>query len=376
MKTSHPTSDSVCQFGTRSIQGLLARYGAAVALSAIALFLNRELTPHLMNNAFDFFYAAVFLSALLGGLGPGLVATGISLATLDYFFIPPLNTFTVGMTDLVHLSIFGVVAVLTSSCSAKLKRTKSELQKAHDGLEVRIRERTEELSRMNQQLVREMGQRAEAEKAIMEISHREQRRLGQDLHDGLCQTLAGVKLLSEELKEKLERRELPEAQDAEKIELHLREALRQADHIARGLYPVELETQGLMSALEELATKMSRMYPVSCRFTCPRPAPLENATIATHVFRIAQEAVINAIKSGKAKDIQIQLHIQDSYGLLSVVDNGIGMQHPVTRRGMGLKIMEYRTRVIHGSLAFRPVADGGTAVTCSFPIPTEVGVAL
>jgi signal transduction histidine kinase len=211
-----------------------------------------------------------------------------------------------------------------------------------------------------------VAHRLAAEKAILEISHREQPRLGQDLHDGLSQILAGVKLMSEELKGKLSGRRLPEAKDAETIEARLSEALAQADTISRGLYPVELETEGLMAALEELAGKVSKVSGVVCRFKCPRPIHVSDTSVATHLYRIAQEATTNAIKNGKAKRITVRLMSGLGRIALSITDDGIGMGSQPTRKGMGIKIMEYRARMINASFAIRSRSSGWTRVLCSF----------
>jgi signal transduction histidine kinase len=344
----------------------VVRYGFAVLACLSAAALTRWIGPFVNHNLFDLFQGAVVVSTWYGGLGPGIVTAGLSIMTLDYFFIPPLNTFTLGPADLVRLLIFGAVALLTSSLSNQLKEAKSELEKAHGELEERIARRTQELSNANRKLTAEVAHRLEAEKAILEISHREQQRLGQDLHDGLSQMLAGVRLMSEELKGKLAGRQLPEAQDAEIIESRLSEALLQADTVSRGLYPVELETEGLMAALEEMAAKVSKMSAVFCRFRCPKPIHVSDTSIATHLYRIAQEATTNAIKNGKAKHVTIRLVSRPPRITLCITDDGIGFGRQVPRKGMGIKIMEYRARMIDADLAIRSRASGWTRVTCAF----------
>jgi signal transduction histidine kinase len=341
-------------------------YGFAVLVTLGASLLTKWIGPFVNHNLFDFFQGAVVLSAWYGGLGPGTMTAALSIMTLDYFFIPPLHTFNLGAADLSRLVIFGTVAVLTSSLSSQLKEAKSELQRAHDDLEDRIARRTQELSRANTQLTAEVAHRLAAEKAILEISHREQQRLGQDLHDGLLQILAGVKLMSEELKGKLSGRRLPEAKEAETIESRLSEALAQADTISRGLYPVELETEGLMAALEEMAGKVTNVLGVACRFKCPKPIHVFDTSVATHLYRIAQEATTNAIKNGKAKRITIRLVSGLGCIALSITDDGRGMGHQPTRKGMGIKIMEYRARMINASFTIRSRARGWTRVLCTF----------
>jgi signal transduction histidine kinase len=337
-------------------------------VSVVALLMSLGLRSFAGRSVFDFFYAAVALSAWYGGFGPGVLASTFAVLTLDYFFIPPLHTLALGFDDVLRLIVFGFVALLISTLSARLREAKARLERSQEELEHRVSERTAELSRVNKNLSREMSHRREAEQELLEISNREQRRLGQDLHDGLCQILAGVRLMTESLKGRLAAKASPETADVERIESRLSEALAQADTVSRGLYPVELETNGLMSALQEMADKISTIYPVKCRLISRSPVTLEDGAVAHHLYRIAQEAVINAVKSGKAKHIIIRLGARSTLCVLSVTDNGVGIQNAASRQGMGLNIMKYRARMIDAALRIRSIPRGGTRVTCAFPI--------
>ena len=246
--------------------------------------------------------------------------------------------------------------------SGKLRSAKRRIERAHDELEGRIRQRTDELSQANARLLEEVAQRREAERAILEVSTREQRRLGQDLHDGLCQTIAGVRLMVEDLREN----DGAGARTLETIDTQLTEALDQAYAISRGLYPVELETNGLMSALQELAAKLSKIHPVQCRFRCPHPVAIGDNTLATHLYRIAQEAAVNGIKGGKASRFHARLFNRGSRAVLSIADNGTGLGNGAVQKGMGLTMMAYRARLINAELVFRSRRTGVTLVTCSF----------
>jgi len=344
----------------------VARYGFAILSTGVALLFTHSIRRFATNSFFDLFQAAVVLSAWYGGFGPGALASGLSVLVLDYFFIPPLHAFELGPADVFRLVIFGAVALLTSSLSARLKEAKSDLERSYDQLERRVQERTVELSRTNTHLTDEIEQRRRAEKAILEVSNREQRRLGEDLHDGLCQMLAGLRLLSEQVKKQLSAKSAPEAKDVELIDAGLGDALAQADSLARGLYPVELETHGLMSALQELVDKIPKIYPVVCRFTCQQPVLIHDSTVATHLYRIAQEAVINAIKGGKAKRVTLRLRLRGSHVVLSIADNGIGFGKGQPRQGMGLQMMNNRARMINATLKFHRLPSRGTMVLCAF----------
>jgi len=351
---------------------LARRYGFAIAASFMALVLTHVFQRLTRNPVFDLCQAAVVLSAWYGGFGPGITAGALGVLGLDYFFIPPLYSFGLGFDDVVRVVIFGAVALLTSWLSAQLKKAKMgleqsnlELEQSNQQMESRVRQRTEELTRAKANLKAEVEQRLQAEKTILDISSREQRRLGEDLHDGLCQLLAGTRLATLEVKKRLESKSISEAADVAIIESNLADALAQADTISRGLYPVELETNGLMAALEELSTKISKIFPVTCQFICWQPVLILDGTVGMHLYRIAQEASMNAIKGGKAKRINIRLKRSGERLFLSVADNGVGFHTQPSRQGMGLKIMGYRAKMIGAVLQFKSHLHRGTVVTCS-----------
>jgi len=204
------------------------------------------------------------------------------------------------------------------------------------------------------------------ESEILEISEREQRRIGQDLHDGLSQRLRGVAYLSHVLAEDLTQKSLPEAKDASRITQLLNEALVETRGLARGLFPISLEADGLRSALAELATNVQNIYKISCRLVCSKPVLIEDSSTAMNLFRIAQEAIQNAIKHGKATRVVIRLIKKSETIELAVKDNGKGLpKHFQKRQGMGLKIMDHRASMIGAELQVQRLAAGGTLVACS-----------
>jgi two-component system sensor kinase FixL len=212
--------------------------------------------------------------------------------------------------------------------------------------------------------IRDITERKRLEKEILEISEREQRRIGQDLHDGLCQHLTGIEFMSQVLEQKLARRSKAAAARVGDIAKNVREAISHTRLLARGLSPVTLESEGLMSALQELALNTERIFRVTCRFECHPPVLVEDYPAATHLFRLAQEAVSNAIKHGKAKRILIRLKEGPGRMTLSVIDNGSGFPAQILKsKGMGLQIMQSRAGMIGGTLAIERNAVGGTSVT-------------
>lgn len=212
--------------------------------------------------------------------------------------------------------------------------------------------------------IRDITERKQLEKEILEISEREQRRIGQDLHDGLCQHLAGIELMSQVLEQKLARRSQAAAAKVAEIAKNVRDAISHTRLLARGLSPVTLDSEGLMSALHELALNTEKIFHVTCRFDCHPPVLVSDHAAATHLFRLAQEAVSNAVKHGKAKRILIRLKAERGRLALSIIDNGSGFpaQMPKTK-GMGLQIMQSRAGMIGGTLSVERNAAGGTSVT-------------
>jgi two-component system sensor kinase FixL len=216
--------------------------------------------------------------------------------------------------------------------------------------------------------VRDITDRKRLEQEILEISDRERQRLGQDLHDGLCQHLAGIELMSQVLEQKLAPKSKADAARVAEIAGHVREAIGQTRLLARGLFPVTLESEGLKSALEELAVNTEKIFGIKCRLVSRGEMKLFDLAAATHLYRIAQEAVSNAFKHGKAKEVTLELDFEPERVSLSVRDNGMGFSREAAKnKGMGLRIMRYRAGMLGGTLAVEPNGNGGTRVVCSVP---------
>ena len=237
----------------------------------------------------------------------------------------------------------------------------TNLRALHRELEARVRQRTAAL-------VREMAERQRLEEEILQVSEREQRRIGHELHDSLCQHLTGTALAGQVLGERLAAKSLPEAADADKVVELVEEGITLARNLARGLYPVEMEAEGLMAAFQDLADNLTKGARVQCVFECDAPVLMHDDAAATHLYRIAQEAVRNAIQHGKPKRIGITLAEQDGLVTLTVEDDGVGVPETAQKSGgLGVRIMAHRAAMIGGSFTIEPVPTGGTIVTCSIP---------
>ena len=220
--------------------------------------------------------------------------------------------------------------------------------------------------------IRDITERKRLEKTILEISGREQRRIGQDLHDGLGQHLTGIAFMSKVQEQKLAEKNLPEAADAAKIVTLVNEAINKTRELARGLLPVVSDAQGLMSALQQWAGEVEDLFGVPCRFRCFTPVLIHDDAMATHLYYIAREAVNNAIKHGHPGQIVIQLAAAPGHGVLVIQDDGSGFTEiSGAKAGMGLHLMNYRARMIGGSLQIQRAETGGTTVTCQFPIKDQ-----
>ncbi|MGD1277250.1 MAG: PAS domain S-box protein [Tepidisphaeraceae bacterium] len=222
-------------------------------------------------------------------------------------------------------------------------------------------------------IIRDLSDQKRLERQLLEISDRERRRIGQDLHDGLGQQLAGIGFLSKSLENRLAAKALEESVDARKIADLVAQAIGQARGLARGLHPVELKSSGLMFALNELAASVQEVFRIRCRAHFDDPVLLRDNTAAIHLYRIAQEAVHNAIKHGRARNITITLSRSGKQVTLQIDDDGSGFTPPVSTagqsKGLGLHIMQYRAALIGGSLDIGPGPTAGTRIVVSFASP-------
>jgi hypothetical protein len=215
-------------------------------------------------------------------------------------------------------------------------------------------------------------ERRQLEAELLDSIRNEQRRIGQDLHDGLCQHLSGVAFRADALAADLPSDSAAQAEVAKIADL-IRVGNQQARMLSRGLTPVELEANGLMSALEELAAHSAQLHRIDCRFRCKKPLLLTNQSVATHLYRIAQEAISNAVRHARAKKIIVELRHSGDEGVLTITNDGAPLP-PKPRRsgGMGLHIMEYRAELIGASLRLGSTDQGRTDVICRFRTDRQI----
>jgi signal transduction histidine kinase len=222
---------------------------------------------------------------------------------------------------------------------------------------------------------RDITERRHMENQILEISNKEQQRIGHDLHDGVCQQLAAIAYRTHILARRLQSKDAAESAEAEGIGDSINESLVQTRGVARGLFPVRLEENGLVSALEELSANISSLFKVNCSFVSTTPTAAVEYNVALHVHYIAQEAAMNAARHSKAEKITIRLAEEQGRLVLSVEDDGSGFapaHNPHNAGGgMGIAIMRYRARVIGATLDLNTKAGQGTRVTCGFQVSAQ-----
>jgi signal transduction histidine kinase len=332
----------------QAVMALALRYGVALLAVGLSLLIKLYLKRHMemgmeQEAPFMLSLAAVMVSGWYGGLGPGLVATILAVIIGDYFFMEPFHALGLITTaQRIRAGMFTVEGVVVSVLCQTLNSAR------------RRAERNEAEARNLQ-------------KELLEITDTEQRRIGHDLHDGLGQHLTGIAFMSKLMEQRLAAKTIPEAEDARKIAGLVNKAIGWTRDLARGLAPVDLDQEeGLASALKQLTEGTSELYGAPCRFEISGDSHFRNPTVAIHLYRIAQEALNNAIKHARPRSIVVQLTSTKGEIRISVEDDGKGFD-PISVRtgGMGLRIMNYRAKMISGQLEVRKRPGGGTVVACT-----------
>lgn len=250
------------------------------------------------------------------------------------------------------------------------KRAEESLQEAYHAIEETVQARTRELQVAIAELVRARQERETLQSELLRISEHEKLLIAQELHDGLCQHLSGTAMMGGILARRLAERGAPEAGTAKQICDLLNMGTEEARNLSYGLNPVQPAGEGLMQGLLLYSTTTTKLFHIDCSFRCPEPVTINSPSASNHLFRIAQEAVTNALKHGKAKRVVISLAYapRPRRGIvLSIRDNGEGIPADLNNcRGQGMQVMHYRADSIGASLKVTRRAQGGTLVKCSW----------
>jgi len=216
-------------------------------------------------------------------------------------------------------------------------------------------------------MVRDITARRRLQREVIEVERREQRRIGRNLHDALGQELTGIAYMAKALHARAGRTSPELAESAARLEETSRRALAQCRDIAHGLLPVQLDEEGLAHELSQLASRMRNLYDVKCDFVVSGGCQVRNHTVATHLYYITQEAVSNTLRHSNAHSIRISLRMDGSHGELAVEDDGQWREKGTgENEGMGVRIMQYRARVIDGHLQVEHGEGQCTRVLCTF----------
>ena len=269
---------------------------------------------------------------------------------------------------------FGNVSGWLSSVTdiTRLKQAEAELRQSHEVLEQRVRERTAELSKTNAQLQTVMAERRRLEHELLEITEKERRRIGLDLHDDLGQKLSGIALMVKGLQLKLAKEGHGDAKDAGKIHKLIQQAMDHASDVAHDLATLDFRDKALPDALRELTQHAKNSFRITCKFESDDRVPPLEGNVVRQLYKITQEALTNAIKHGKAKKVGIALETGKDKLMLTIRNSGVPFPSVVSRNaGMGLRIMNYRANLIEASIEIKPGKPDGTIVTCRVPLQSK-----
>jgi signal transduction histidine kinase len=215
-------------------------------------------------------------------------------------------------------------------------------------------------------IARDVTERKRLQREVLAIAGNQQRRIGQDLHDGIGQELTGLAMLAQRFTATLAAMSPADANLASKIVDGLEQALQHVRALSKGLVPVEVDVEGLMAALTDLVNRAGKLHHVRCTFECRQPVHILDNQTATHLYRMSQEALTNALKHGNPRQIAVSLKAEDDLLTLEIADDGEGLgEPPRSMAGMGLRIMRYRAELIGAHLAIEPNVPRGTRIVCT-----------
>jgi signal transduction histidine kinase len=254
-------------------------------------------------------------------------------------------------------------------------RRKSEeaLRRAHEELELRVEQRTAALKAANLKLQNVLEERRRLENELLEIAENERRRIGFDLHDDLGQKLTGVSLMVKGLEQKLHSQQHPCAAEAHRIFELIDQVIRHTHNLARQFSSLDVRGDDLTSVLKDLAANVQKMFSIPCVFTAKGGLTPLPPNTSTQLYKIAQEAVSNAIKHGKAAHVSLCLANNSGKLVLTIKNDGVPFSTPATAKNrMGLRIMNYRANTIGATFEIKPQQRNGTVVTCTMSLKNGV----
>jgi len=280
-----------------------------------------------------------------------------------------------------HGEIFRIAAIAEDVTAVKeaqeklaanaleLRQKNAALDEARQQLEKRVQERTADLTAANAELQRQIRERRRLENELLDITEKERKRIGIDLHDDLGQHLNGIALLLEALQLKLSKKSQPETAEVERIKSLLLKTMNHAHRVAHDLAAVDLQHDDLQAALKQLAGHAESMFELDCELSATGEIPALPQAAVKQLYKIAQEAVTNAIKHGKAKKVEMDLETTNGDLVMTIRNDGEPFPETLgLKNRMGLRIMHYRAHVIGGTVSVRGQGEHGAIVTCLLPL--------
>jgi signal transduction histidine kinase len=247
-------------------------------------------------------------------------------------------------------------------------RAKSEeaLRRAHEELELRVEKRTADLKSANQKLENVIEERKRLENELLEIAENERRRIGFDLHDDLGQKMTGMAMMMKGLERRLAAEASQCMEEAGKIHSLMQEVIQHTHNLARQFSSLDVKGDNLATVLEGLAASVEKLFGITCNFSSKGPWPALPQNTTVQLYKIAQEAVSNAIKHGKASEVVIALGAEENRLVMTVKNDGAPFSPPASNSTrMGLRIMHYRANTIGAELEIKALGKSGTLATCS-----------
>jgi signal transduction histidine kinase len=253
--------------------------------------------------------------------------------------------------------------------STKRRGSKRRVQSSRAQPEQRVADRSTQLAAANRRLQKATAQCDKLARQLLEICEREKRRLGEDLHDTVCQELIATAFLLKSTAEKVEAKSSVAAENLREAAQIVNQNVDLTREFARGLQPVEMTAVGLNAALQGLAARVTDRGTLRCDFRVSGGARVRSNTTAMHLYRIAQEALTNAVKHSDAKNVVISLERNAKTVSITIGDDGHGISARRSRKGLGLDLMKYRAETLGGTLRIETGQQTGTIITACIPRP-------
>jgi len=248
-------------------------------------------------------------------------------------------------------------------------KSEEELRRAHEELELRVGQRTAALKEANQKLRDVLEERKRLETELLEIAENERRRIGFDLHDDLGQKLTGMLLLARALEQRLVRESHKEAEDVRRICELIEQSVHHTHNLAHHFSSIDATGGDLAEVMNGLAATVEKMFGIPCECTIKGEIPPLPADASAQFYKIAQEAVSNAIKHGKASCVWISVTANSQKLTVAIKNDGIPFSPPLNPKArMGLRTMNYRANTIGATFEIKPNQKNGTIVTCVLPL--------